>query len=65
MAKSEYGAMKGPSGESRRGKGAEKTVVSKAEGDSGAASELNMVSGSLYKSAVRNGGGGDSALRTR
>lgn len=65
MAKSEYGAMKGPSGQSRHGKGAEKTVVSKGESDSGAAPELTAVSAAIYKGAVRCAGGGDSALRTR
>lgn len=65
MAKSEYGAMKGPSGKSRGGKGAEKTVVSKSDNDSGGEPEVVAATGALYRGALRNEGGGDSALKTR
>ena len=62
-----YGAMKGTSGQSRGGKGAEKTVVSKAETDSGGGPEVVSKAGALYRSAVANkgAGDGDQALRDR
>lgn len=47
-------------GQSRGGKGAEKTVVSKAESDSGAASELEAASGRLYRNAKKDGNPGES-----
>ena len=58
MAKTEYG-------ESRGGKGVEKTIPSKGESDSGAEPSLSAASGKLYSKAKRGAGGGDDALRSR
>lgn len=46
-------------GAGRGGKGVEKTVVSKSENDSGAASEVVSASRSLYSNAKRDGNPGE------
>ena len=65
MAKSAYGAMKGTSGKKNDGV-AERTVVERDEGnDGGGGAEIVSAASAIYRGAVRNEGGGDSALKTR
>lgn len=61
--------VEGTHGASRKGV-AEKTALPHSDKhDSGGESELNQKAGSIYKKAVKNGGGGDTggdcALRDR
>ena len=60
---------KGTYGQSRGGKGVQKTVVSKSDNDSGAEPGVVAAAGALYRAAVNNSkgnaGASDPALKTR